>query len=143
MTDYALSEAGWENEEHRYPNDKPYALREQHQRAPGELTKVLLCDVVDVLDEMVQEYQRVMKKAEALVDRAEELDEDDEEYFEHLQWILEEAENLDHIRINWDGDSGMVTVSISDYWYEVEDAMVVPDCGNPGPDCEEHDGRCD
>lgn len=120
MTDYALSEAGWENEEFRYPNDKPYALREQHQRPPGELSMVILEDVIDVLREEIATWQQVLRKAEDLHADAESLNKENEDYFEHLQWIVEEAENLDHIRIHWDGDAGMVSVSISDYWYEVE-----------------------
>lgn len=104
----------------RYPEDKPYALREQHQRPPGELSKVVLWDVVDVLDEEILQLQSVRDHAQRLVNDAEALDEDDDNYFEELQWLVEAAENLDHIMIDWNGDTGMVSITISDYWYEHE-----------------------
>jgi hypothetical protein len=118
--DYVLSMQD-EDGERRYPSDKPFTLREQSLRPWDETIKVVLLDIADVLMSNT-EYASLLDKATALVSEAESLNEDDENYSESLNDILQEAEQLDHVCVEWDGDAGTVSVSITDYWYEVEDA---------------------
>jgi hypothetical protein len=129
-----LSEAGWEDEERRYPTEMPYAQRDQGHRGADDLVSVVLSDIVDVLDEEIARLTRQKKKAEQLSFDAEQLAWDERHNWldvqadpdgpEILQDILREAESLDDVYVMWDGDSGTVTTTIAHHWYEVEPSNV-------------------
>lgn len=115
----------------RYPNDKPFVQRDQSARAGDDTTRVVIGDIADVLMEMANEYKALADKAQKLYDEVDTLPWDDNGNWidveqdpdgpEKLRDILEEAEQLDHVYVDWNGDSGTVTTSISDCWYEVEE----------------------
>ena len=110
--------------------DKPYVQRDTGARAGDDTTRVVIGDVYDILQAMVDEYTALRDKAKKLYEEAEALPWDEgcnwtdvdvnPDAPEILRDLLQEAEQLDHIYVDWDGDSGTATTTISDYWYEVE-----------------------
>lgn len=119
----------------RYPIDKPYMQRDTGARGGDDTIYVVLGDVVDVLNSELQMLELQAKslsasltKAEQLFEEAENLpwndhhswvdDDEDPNASEKLQDMLLEAEQLDHVYIDWNGEAGTVTVALSDYWEE-------------------------
>lgn len=111
----------------RYPEDKPYVMRDQAARTSDRTIELVLWDIHDVL--MADGKEEVAAKAKELAEEAKRLPWDgdwtdyeiDPDASEKLRWILEEAEQLEHVYVDWDGDAGVVRITISDYWEHEEE----------------------
>lgn len=110
-----------------YPASDPYVTRDQGARAADELVAVVIGDVADVLRSA--NFLEEADKADALYAEAcalwpDGLDgwlpEETENGSEILQSILEEAENLPHAYVVWDGDCGTVRITTS-IWVSISD----------------------
>ena len=134
--DYALiDDTGDDGVVRKYPMDKPYMQRDTGARGGDDTIYVVLSDVVDVLNSelqmleiQAQSLNASLCAAEKLLEEAENLPWNDHHSWtdvyedpdapEKLQDMLREAEQLDHIYIDWNGDGGTVTVTLSEYWEE-------------------------
>lgn len=106
-----------------YPYDKPYAMRDQGVRCADQTCLMVIGDVADVLED--EGHTELAAKARELFDEASALFTADDGWVDTeknldapdiLRDILQQAEQLDHIYVDWDGDAGIVFISISDHW---------------------------
>jgi hypothetical protein len=104
-----------------YPDDKPYAQYDQGRRPPEELDRIVIQEAADLLESEGFLEEATKAKDELAVF---------EEWYVDGEWknenffsndCVQTVENIEHILIDWNGDAGTVTVTISDYWYEEPD----------------------
>lgn len=130
----------------RYPTTEAHVVRDQSVRAADELIWVVITDIVDIA-----QSSGLLGTAIAAVILAEQaarlwpdgkvdgwLPGNDPDASEKLQGILQEAEQLDGIQIDWNGDAGIVTVTLADKWEEMPKEC--PHCGALFIACN---GECD
>lgn len=118
-----------------YPDAAPYTMRDQSARNGDDTVRVVIGDVADVLaaadaEGMTREegetYGELAKRAQSLYVEACSLFGDDYGWLdgdesENLRGILEEAENLPGVHVEWCGDAGTVYVTLADSWQEMSE----------------------
>ncbi len=112
----------------RYPATMPHVQRDQGHYPADELVGLVLRDAVDVLAAADGIAGETVARATALRDEAAALWPGgvvggwlDDDGREKLNDILFDAESLDSISIEWNGDAGTVTVSLAAGWRECPD----------------------
>lgn len=119
---YAFTEFDDEGQMRRYPADAPFIVRDQGAWAADHLARCVINDAAECV--RAAGYADAAEKLDALYEEAAALpwaggwvDTDrDADAAEKLQDILRDAENVEHASIEWDGDSGTVTISVVDAW---------------------------
>lgn len=115
----------------QYPADAPFAQRDQSARNGNETTYVVICDIADMLRDI---EAPTAYAAALLVNEATALWPngnvdgwlDDADAAEKLHWLLEDAEALAGIDVEWDGDAGTVTITAADRWERSAD--IIAEC---------------
>ncbi len=110
----------------KYPENAPYITRDQGVRPADETVKVVIGDIVDILEHAG--FEAAALKAQNLYNEANALPWDggwtdttkDENAPEKLIDILREAEQLDGIHVEWNSDAGTVWITLADKWEEFD-----------------------
>jgi hypothetical protein len=122
----------------RYPVGSFYVIRDQALRTGDETTFVVIDDIADALESV--NHPSAARARELSAEAASlwpdgnvsgwaptdhEQDPTGDYPSETLQWIREEAEALEGIYVEWNGEAGTVMVTLSDPWQEVPVYFVV------------------
>ena len=108
----------------RYDERNAFVTRDQSGRTADETINVVICDIAELaqasgLSDTATTAAMLAEEVMSLSTQ----DSDVVEYWsdvadqqEKIQDILRQAEQLDGIRVDWDGDGGTVTISLADKW---------------------------